>query len=83
MPPISGNLDEHGNFHGYTMLKVLPSVSCIKGRRCQLDGCRYSHFNIADLKWQVVEICNMRLILFVSTMCHVNSPVFLVRQLFS
>ena len=63
MPPISGNLDEHGNFHGYTMLKVLPSVSCIKGRRCQLDGCRFqSRFNIADLKWQVVEICNMRLI---------------------
>ena len=28
---FSGNLDEHGNFHGYTMLKVLPSVSCIKG----------------------------------------------------
>ena len=34
--PLSGNLDEHGNFHGYTILKVLPSVSCIKGS-CNSD----------------------------------------------
>ena len=46
--PLSGNLDEHGNFHGYTMLKVLPSVSCIKGRRCQLDGCRFQSCFLFD-----------------------------------
>ena len=26
-----GKIDENGNFHGYTILKVSPSASCIKG----------------------------------------------------
>ena len=26
-----GNLDENGKFHGFTALKIVPSLSCIYG----------------------------------------------------